>query len=115
MGKRGPCSFVLKSMAQGAERVEEKLTVEQKVDRTEKTLESVHSMLALSKLLGSKHIEKDKSLAAIDDTTQEREELAIAMPARSMSAFGSFGSFGRRSFAAEEMEPADSPSAAPAS
>ena len=33
-GKRGPCSFILKSMARGVEFVEDKLSLEQKVDAT---------------------------------------------------------------------------------
>jgi len=104
MGKRGPCSFILKSMAYGAETVDEKLTVEQKVDRTEKTLESVHSMLALSKLLGSKHIEGDKSLKGVEDNTRDNEELAIAMPAGRRAMRGAAVS------SYEALDEADAPS-----
>jgi len=51
-GKRGPCSFIPRSMSLGADVVEEKLTVEDKVDASLSQLGVIAEGLALQSLLG---------------------------------------------------------------
>ena len=62
MGKRGPSSFIMKSMSSGVESVEDRLSVEQKVDVTVAKVDQLQAEIAAQKRKADEDIGEIKAM-----------------------------------------------------